>query len=91
MQIWHLGFSTDTRHPLFAGEQQRRRAVRSLCRVAGRNMALFSLADDHGHVVLVADAERKARLSRSILISLRSCADTDVLPAHVKPVTTRSC
>ena len=52
-------------------------------------MALFSLADDHGHVVLVADAERKARLSRSILISLRSCAATEVRPAHIKPVTTR--
>lgn len=89
MNIWHLGFSTDGRHPLFSSEQQRRAGVRALVRVAGRDMALFSLVDDHVHAAVIGDRQRKAYLCRTILVALRKITSTGVLPAHVKPVLTR--
>jgi hypothetical protein len=88
---WHLTYSADGRFPLFPDESSRRRAVRALARVAGRNMVLFCIVDEHVHVVLLTRGKKEAsRLGVGILFALRPLASTHIEPPYPRPVTTRS-
>ena len=66
MQLWHLTYSSRTRHALFPSEQLRRAALRRLLQVVAAEVVLFCLVDDHLHLVLCCDEARAALLGRSV-------------------------
>lgn len=61
MAIWHLGFSSTKRGALLPNEAQRREAIRALARVAGDRLALFSIVNEHKHLLA---QERERRIKR---------------------------
>ncbi|MES2642112.1 MAG: hypothetical protein V4850_21700 [Myxococcota bacterium] len=89
MRSFHLTFAAVGRHPLFPVEASRRGAVRALGRVAGDNVALFALVDDHVHVVVFCEEARVGRLARAILLALRPLAAAGLEPAFTRPVRDR--
>jgi len=90
MPSWHLTFSSDGRSALFPDEALRCRAVRTVLRVAGRQLLLFCIVDDHVHVVVLCEADRVGRLARALLLALRPVAGPALAPAFVRPVEGRS-
>lgn len=90
MQFWHLTFSSPTRLVLFPTEAQRRRAIAKIQAVAGAEIVLYGLVDDHLHLVLCCREARAAALSRALRLALRPIASTEIGSAHRKPVDGRS-
>ena len=90
MHIWHLTYASDGRNPLFPDEVACRKAVRVLGRVAGTSTVLFSIVDDHLHLVLWCDRQRRGRLARALVQALRQVAPVPVEPARVRAVENRS-
>ena len=74
MEIWHLRFSSDGRHPLFPSEWARRAAVMVLVGHAAPWLVAFGIVDDHLHVVVVCCRERAGKLSRAIVLGMRPIA-----------------
>jgi hypothetical protein len=74
---------------MFPGEAPRRAAVRALVRVGGAWIVLFSLVDEHAHVVVLCEPADVRRIARSLHMSLAAHAGVPVLPAHVEPVDNR--
>jgi hypothetical protein len=64
--------------------------VRTLARAAGGDLALFSVVDDHVHLVLLADPPRLGRLTRTLVLGLRAVAVAPVESARVRPVESRA-
>jgi hypothetical protein len=87
--FWHLTFSSAERHPLFPGVALRRLAVHKATEIAPE-LFLFCIVDDHAHFVVAADAARAGRIAAGLLLGLRALAAVELLPAHVRPVRTRS-
>lgn len=90
MEVWHLTFSTDGRFPLFTDEEMRRRAIRKLGFIAGGELLLYCIVDDHLHLVLLCAAGRKGRICSALLRSFRLMGAEKALPAHQRPVENRS-
>jgi len=90
MNCWHLTLSSDGRVPLFPDEPRRRAAVRRLARVAGGDMALFGVVDDHVHLVVLATRARAGRIAQSLMLSLAKVADAKLDPSRIRAVDTRS-
>jgi hypothetical protein len=90
MQIWHLGLSSEGRHPLFPSERERRAAVALVVRRAGPYLITFSIVDDHLHVVVVCDRATAGKLMRALLLGLRSISRTGFEPPYIKPVSSRA-
>ncbi len=84
MHIWHLTYASDGRNPLFPDEVACRKAVLVLGRVAGTSTVLFSIVDDHLHLVLWCDRQRRGRLARAVVQALRQVAPVPVEPARVR-------
>jgi len=89
MDIWHLRFSSDGRHPLFPSERARRAAVVVLVRHAGPFLIAFGIVDDHLHVVVVCSRRRAGKLRRAILLGLRPIAGLGFEPSFFRPVESR--
>ena len=87
--IWHLTFASEERHPLFPGPALLRRAIHAATRV-GAEIFLFCFVDDHAHFVVMADPVRVGRIAAGLLLALRPLAAVELLPAHVRPVRSRS-
>jgi hypothetical protein len=87
--FWHLTFASEERHPLFPGVASQRAAIQRATDVAPE-IFLFCFVDDHAHFVVMADAARVGRIAAGLLLALRPLAAVEVLPAHVRPVRTRS-
>ena len=62
-KLWHITFSSDGRLPLFAGEAGRLSALHRLAAVAGREAILYSIVDDHLHLLVLCC---RARVSRRV-------------------------
>lgn len=58
MAVWQLVFSSSKRGALLPDEAQRRRAVRTLVKVTGAHLALFSLVNEHKHVMVRNDEKQ---------------------------------
>ncbi len=85
----HLTFSSDGRHPLFPTLALRREAVRCIAAI-GPEVILFSVVDDHAHVVVeVVEQTRIGRIAAGLCHALRQIAAAPLLPAFVRPVATR--
>ncbi len=90
MQIWHLGLSSEGRHPLFPSERERRAAVALVVRRAGPYLITFGIVDDHLHVVVVCDRRTAGKLLRALQLGLRSISRTGFEPPYIKPVSSRA-
>ena len=90
MPIHHLTLAADGRQALFPSEAERRLAVRTLARVGGASIVLFSVVDEHVHVVANLEPEGEGRLARALLLALRPLTSVSLDPARVRPVEGRS-
>jgi REP element-mobilizing transposase RayT len=90
MEIVHLTWSTRGRKPAFPTESARRAAVRAMADVAGREVVLFALVDDHIHVVAIGEPRRLSRVQAALARALGGRAAAPLAPAFVRPVGTRS-
>lgn len=90
MELWHLTFSSTTRHTLFPSEGQRRAALAKVVQIAGAELLLYDIVDDHLHLVVWCSDARKSVLLRALLLGLRPLASTDLAAAHPKRVEGRS-
>jgi len=75
---------------MFPSEARRRAAVRKLAEVAGDDIALFCIVDEHVHAVPYAEQETMRRRARAITRSLRTLAVVPVQPARIRPVDGRN-
>lgn len=89
MSLWHISIESDERLPMFPGEILILRALHALARVAGKVMLLFSIVDDHLHLVSAGDIEFTRRLRQSILQALTPIADVALGASWVGPVRGR--
>jgi hypothetical protein len=89
MELFHTTFAAEGRHALFPTDDARRWAVLTLARVAGRSLALFCIADDHVHLVIVGSRERATNLARALVLAFRRLAATRTTPPHHLPVRDR--
>ncbi len=90
MEIWHLRFSSDGRHPLFPEETARRAAVLLIVSRAAPWLVVFGMADDHAHVVVACSRAQAGKVSRSIVMGLRPIAGIRFEPPYIKPVEDRA-
>ncbi len=90
MLLWHLTFSSEERDPLFPNEAVRRRAVCALGRVAGSELVLFCVVDDHVHVVVLCGRARCGRLAAGLHRALSRLTPVPMAPAHRRQVDGRS-
>lgn len=90
MKIVHLTWSTRGRKTAFLSEEARRSALRALGEVAGGAVLLFSLVDDHVHVVLMAEPERIRRLQAGITRVFNFRASARFTPPFVREVESRN-
>lgn len=90
MHVWHLTWSTASRHPIAAQEADRRALVRLLGRIAGDSVALFCIADDHLHVVLFCTEAVRGRIAQALSLALAAACSETVCPAHTRRVEERS-
>lgn len=87
MSLWHLTWSSRGRLRLLPDESGQRAAVRTLLRLGGDGLLLFSIVDDHVHAVVEADSG--AQVARSLRMGLQPLTQAPVDPAHVRPVEDR--
>jgi REP element-mobilizing transposase RayT len=91
MELWHMTFESEGRQVLFRGEAALNAAVLTLARVAGRDLLLFSIVDDHIHLAVSGGRSRVGRLSHSLQLALRPLAATQLRTgAHVKAIEKRT-
>ena len=90
METYHLTWASDGRRPMFPDEALRRRVLLTLTRVAGRELVLFYLADEHLHAVLAADRARAGRLAQAVFLALNPLLPVPLEPARIRPVEGRS-
>lgn len=90
MKLWHLTFSSTTRHTLFPTEAQLRAALSKVLSIAGAELVLYDIVDDHLHLVVWCTEARRSVLQRVVLLGLRPLASTEIAAAHPRLVEGRS-
>ncbi len=90
MRTWHMTFVDALRSTFFPGEHALLTALRALSRVAGRRTVMFSVVDDHIHLLLMASEGEHRRLGRACLLAFRSISQVPIQPPHVRPVEGRA-
>ena len=66
LELWHLTLSSSTRHTLLPREDLRRRALRRVFGLTASDLTLYSIVDDHLHLVLQCPVRRAGVLRGSI-------------------------
>jgi hypothetical protein len=89
MDLWQITITSKGRLPLFPTEAERRRAVRTLARVAGQLLAIFCIVDDHLHLVVVCSRPGAGRLAQAVERALGHLAASPFDPAHFEKVKDR--
>lgn len=89
MMGYHLTLASDGRRPLFPDEASRRGALRALARIAGRELTLFNLIDEHLHAVVDSNRRRAGRLAQAMFKALSPIVAVRLEPARVRHVESR--
>ena len=87
---YHVVLTTEGRQAIAVDEDTRRSVVRTLAHVAGKNLVLFNVVDDHAHLVLLGTLDMVRRLRRGLVLSLRPVASTQVRVAHAESIASRA-
>ncbi len=90
MQPFHITLASAGRITLFPEPAELLDAVRVLARVAGPRLLLFSVVDDHLHVVLQSEPESTRHAASGLSRALRAAGAPPLARAHVRPVDGRS-
>lgn len=88
--LWHITFAGDERQILFPEESERRAAVRAIARITAGVLVLFSVVDEHLHLIVFGTREQAGRLKRAVQLSLQPLTATPIDPGRVRPVNGRS-
>ena len=89
MLWYHLTLTTKGRCTALADEGTRRAAVRAVARVMGEKGLLFSLVDEHAHLVVRCSAAEAGYIGRSARIVLQTLTGARWLATHVVAVEDR--
>lgn len=87
MNLWHVTLSSDDRHPLFAGETERRAGLRAIARAAGALLVLFAVIDEHLHLILLCERALAGRIARAVALSIRPLLASPLQSARIRPAT----
>ncbi len=90
MQPWHLSTASTTRHSLFPSEALRRRAVRTIARVAADELVEFCVVDDHVHTIVLCDRARCGELARMLKLALGPVAAVPMKPFYIGTIHGRN-
>lgn len=90
MDWTQVRLSTLGRKPLYQDRDGLRLCVRAIARSIRDELLLFSVADDHLHLVLAARLERARRLAQTLFQALTWCAKQPLEPAWVDVVADRA-
>jgi hypothetical protein len=86
-----ITLSTIGRERMFATAEQRVVAARAIARVGGAALRLFSIVDDHQHLVVACEVASASRLAGTFVRSLALLPGTARLaPSHVARVNDRT-
>lgn len=90
MPLFHLTLATDRRRVLCPTLAALRSGVRALERVAGDEMLLFTIVDDHLHLVIRSERRRAGYLGAAVRLAFAArSADRPLGRADVRPVEGR--
>jgi hypothetical protein len=89
MPLWHISIESRDRLPIFPEENTRRQALHALNRVAGAVLLLFSVVDEHMHLVAAGDIEPVRRLRQALVQALTPISEVALAPSWVGPVKGR--
>jgi hypothetical protein len=89
MPLWHISIESRDRLPIFPHENKRRQALHALNRVAREVLLLFSIVDEHMHLVAAGDIDSIRRLRQALVQTLTPISDVALAPSWVGPVKGR--
>jgi hypothetical protein len=89
MALWHVSFAADDRMPLFPSERLRRSALLTLAKIAKTVLVLFSIVDEHLHLVSDGDTSSTRRLRQALHQALGAIAGPALADSWCKPVKDR--
>lgn len=89
MYLHHLVMASAGRMTLFDDEPMRRRALYGLHAITRRAWVLFSLVDDHVHLVLQGARNEVGQLAQRISVKLRYLTGRPLQRSHIVPVERR--
>lgn len=87
---WHLTLASTGRRPLASDPAQRIRMLRRLSAIAGPDLLLFHLVDDHAHVVLETNRAEAGGCSRRIVQAWAQARAAPLEPTHFREVEDRA-
>lgn len=90
MQPFHITIATQGRITLFPAPDALLGAARRLARVVGDRLLLFSIVDDHAHVVVQADPEAIGHVAASVNRALGGAGAPPRQRAHVEAIDGRA-
>jgi hypothetical protein len=91
MPSWHLTFSTIGRQRMFSTDLERLVSVRTIARVAGPALRLFSVVDEHAHTVVACERAAASHLASALVRALAALPGAvPFTPTHIVPVNGRS-
>lgn len=88
MQPWHITVASQGRTTLLVGPSAILRGVRAVTRVVGERLLLFSLVDDHLHLVVLTD--EPGRVAAGVNRALRAAGAPPLQAAHLREVDGRN-
>ena len=89
MPLWHISIESRDRLPVFPQEKQRRQALHALNRVARAVLLLFSIVDEHLHLVAAGDINPIRRLRQALVQALTPISEVPLAPSWIGPVKKR--
>lgn len=87
---WHLTLASTGRRPLASDPAQRLRLLRRLSAIAGPDLLLFHLVDDHAHVVLETNRTEAGGYARRIAQAWAHARAARLEPTHFREVEDRA-
>lgn len=88
--LWHLVLESEGRQALFHEEAELCNAVRALAAIAGTEVLLFCVVDEHVHIVAFCTRERAGRLAQQLKLAFRvRCRVPLRHPTFIEPVESR--
>jgi hypothetical protein len=90
MMVWHVMFAADGRNTLFVDEGACLTAIRQMARAAGSRIVVFSVVDEHVHVVLTGDRQQVGKLARAITFAIGPLVAGCLDPSRIQPVNGRA-
>src|SRR6187549_1088159 len=90
MDATHITIASVDRAVLYPNDEALLDATRTLARVAGPDLLLFCVVDDHAHAVVALDRSGAGPLARRVAYALGTVFTVELAPSRFRPVDGRS-